>query len=327
MNRLTTIRSYKIDCSDRSGFDQDYAGDVSATPPSNGIPFVSGRSQELQLQPDLSLYASDVCDEQDVEVSGILQPGLLVVLPLAGEADVTYGDQRFLLGNRDNEGNGLVLSLTQRDRFSRRLIRGTRRRVVSLAFGSRWLSKHEDLLAAYPVLESLRGNHLAVQHWRLSAHLRLLAGSVFELCAVNTPLMGLRLESRCLDIVAEVLAGLTDVNPASERTLRPRERRRLAEFRAFLDSGAGDDWSMQALAERIGMSPSTLQRYFRLYTGNSVFAYQRRRLLEQARIALEQEGISVSDAAQLAGYTSAANFATAFRRQFGMQPGILRLHR
>jgi AraC-like DNA-binding protein len=67
-----------------------------------------------------------------------------------------------------------------------------------------------------------------------------------------------------------------------------------------------------------------LQRYFRAYTGMSAFAYQRRRLLDAARIALEREGISVNEAAHRAGYTSAANFATAFRRQFGIAPSQLR---
>jgi AraC-like DNA-binding protein len=32
----------------------------------------------------------------------------------------------------------------------------------------------------------------------------------------------------------------------------------------------------------------------------------------------------VNEAAQRAGYTSAANFATAFRRQFGIAPSQLR---
>jgi AraC-like DNA-binding protein len=39
-----------------------------------------------------------------------------------------------------------------------------------------------------------------------------------------------------------------------------------------------------------------------------------------AREALERDGMSVAQAAYIAGYTSAANFATAFRRFFGTTP-------
>ncbi|WP_246767099.1 helix-turn-helix domain-containing protein, partial [Bordetella pertussis] len=49
--------------------------------------------------------------------------------------------------------------------------------------------------------------------------------------------------------------------------------------------------------------------------------------LTRARLGLERDGLSVAQAACLAGYTSAANFATAFRRAFGVTPGQLRARR
>ncbi|WFP50548.1 AraC family transcriptional regulator [Methylomonas sp. EFPC3] len=327
MNRTQPIVSPKIDCSDliRPGVAEP--GGAVAAEATGGAPVVSGRFRELQLRPDLSLYAADVRDELDLEVNDVLQPGLLLVLPLNGEADVSYGGRRFQLGGRGGSGGreGLILGLTRREQFIRRLRPGARRRVVSLALGQRWLADHEDVLAGHPGLARLRGTHLAVQQWRLSARLQALAGSLFELFGSTAPLMNLSLESRCLDIAAEALAALSSVDTRESSGLRPRERRRLAEFRAFLDSGEGDGWSMQALADRIGMSPSTLQRYFRQYTGSSVFAYQRRRLLEEARRVLERDGVSVGEAAHIAGYTNAANFATAFRRQFGVAPSELLL--
>jgi AraC-like DNA-binding protein len=48
-------------------------------------------------------------------------------------------------------------------------------------------------------------------------------------------------------------------------------------------------------------------------------------VLGAVRIALERKGISVNEAAHRAGYTSAAKFATAFRRQFGVAPSQQRL--
>jgi len=56
----------------------------------------------------------------------------------------------------------------------------------------------------------------------------------------------------------------------------------------------------------------------------TIFEYQRARRLLQARQALEREGISVNEAAWRAGYNSPANFATAFKRQFGISPRQVR---
>ena len=92
----------------------------------------------------------------------------------------------------------------------------------------------------------------------------------------------------------------------------------------LLDSGAADDLSLAGIAREIGCNATTLQRQFRALRGLSVFEYQRQRRLQQAREALERDGVSVSEAAWRAGYSSPANFATAFKRQFGVSPRQLR---
>ncbi|MEB3734778.1 helix-turn-helix domain-containing protein [Halopseudomonas pachastrellae] len=56
----------------------------------------------------------------------------------------------------------------------------------------------------------------------------------------------------------------------------------------------------------------------------SLFAWQRQRKLQQAFDALATGRLSIEEAAALAGYTSAANFATAFRRAFGTTPQQVR---
>jgi AraC-like DNA-binding protein len=52
----------------------------------------------------------------------------------------------------------------------------------------------------------------------------------------------------------------------------------------------------------------------------SAFEFIRHRRLEQARSALERDAVSVKQAAFLAGYSSAANFSTAYRKHFGCTP-------
>ena len=78
--------------------------------------------------------------------------------------------------------------------------------------------------------------------------------------------------------------------------------------------------SLDAIADHVGMHVSTLQRHFRLQYGTSVVECARDARLLRARRALERDRVSVGQAAELAGYSSPANFATAYRRRFGVPP-------
>jgi AraC-like DNA-binding protein len=72
------------------------------------------------------------------------------------------------------------------------------------------------------------------------------------------------------------------------------------------------------------VNANTLQRQFRAVFGTTVFDYLRECRLLRARRALEHGGVTVGQAALAAGYTSAANFATAYRRRFGHVPKLAR---
>lgn len=55
----------------------------------------------------------------------------------------------------------------------------------------------------------------------------------------------------------------------------------------------------------------------------TVIDYMRQRSLEGARSAMMQEGLSLGEAAYLAGYKYPSNFVTAFRKQFPITPSEL----
>lgn len=82
--------------------------------------------------------------------------------------------------------------------------------------------------------------------------------------------------------------------------------------------------SMDDLAKQVGMNANSLQRQFRAVYGTTIFDHMRESRLQRARQALEGEGVTVGQAAMIAGYTSAANFAIAYRRRFGLSPKWVR---
>ncbi|MBD9388591.1 helix-turn-helix transcriptional regulator [Agrobacterium sp. AGB01] len=90
------------------------------------------------------------------------------------------------------------------------------------------------------------------------------------------------------------------------------------------DAHASDALSVELIAMQTGVSATGLQRLFRKGEGKSVFDFVRIVRLERAYEALRRGDATVQEASAIAGYTSAANFATAFRRQFGEVPTAVR---
>jgi len=97
-------------------------------------------------------------------------------------------------------------------------------------------------------------------------------------------------------------------------------QRRLRVVRDAIDADLRRPWTIAQLARQTGISRRSFNAQFRRAFGMSVSDYLRTRRLEQARDAIIRQGLSVNEAANLAGYGNPANFATAFRRHFGYAP-------
>jgi AraC-like DNA-binding protein len=131
-------------------------------------------------------------------------------------------------------------------------------------------------------------------------------------------------EIRAIEIVTEALQALLADDVSSTSVLRPADYRRLQHIREFIEARIDEPFTLETISQEAGMSVNTLQRLFRAVLGLTIFEYVRSRKLIRARNALEREGITIAEASYLAGYSSPSNFATAFRRFFGIPPSSVR---
>jgi AraC-like DNA-binding protein len=95
---------------------------------------------------------------------------------------------------------------------------------------------------------------------------------------------------------------------------------RMQRLQDLLDSGEADAMDMHGIAQCVGSNATTLQQQFRQLHGQTIYDYLRAQRLQHAATALQLRGVSIAEAAEMAGYTSPANFSTAFRRKFGFSP-------
>lgn len=77
---------------------------------------------------------------------------------------------------------------------------------------------------------------------------------------------------------------------------------------------------VDALAARVGMSPSRFHHHFRQFTAMSPLQFQKWLRLTEARRLMVTQGFDSSSAAFEVGYGSASQFSREYARQFGASP-------
>ena len=122
-----------------------------------------------------------------------------------------------------------------------------------------------------------------------------------------------------LAFFAEAFANMEDVR--QPRSASRIEIKRIERVKEMLDSlPPGADVRLVGLAAHHGMSVRSLSRHFRQAFGMTILAYVAERRMENARIALAAGGLSIDQAAYIAGFAHASNFSSAFRKRYGYSP-------
>lgn len=94
--------------------------------------------------------------------------------------------------------------------------------------------------------------------------------------------------------------------------------------RVHLLSRLAEPPDMAELAHLTGTNSKRLNTAFRHYAGVTVFEYLREERMKEARQMLHSTEHSISDIATRLGFSSCANFSTAFRTRFGASPSRFR---
>ncbi|TKC88855.1 response regulator transcription factor [Trinickia terrae] len=81
---------------------------------------------------------------------------------------------------------------------------------------------------------------------------------------------------------------------------------------------------VEQLARIVGTNEKRLSRAFRDHLGETVFEHLRNERLRIAQNLLNNTPLSIARIAEEIGFSSAANFATAFRERFGVTPSTYR---
>lgn len=203
---------------------------------------------------------------------------------------------------------------------------GQRLRKVMTSAPSSWLEQVMSRgVELSPALDQFFSEHLSQFGFEPSRELVEFAEQISNPPqTLKGELLNLYRESRGLEIMRLACAAL--VAAAAETAHRPSlmNVRQSERVRDYIMANLTEDLSIETIARETGASASSIQRHFKQNFGTTVFDFIRRKRLEAARDALERKGVTVMQAAWIAGYMSPSSFIAAFKRTYGAPPGVLR---
>ena len=283
---------------------------------------ILGRLKNLQGHSGIRVHATDTVEAHDLNASWDMGPKFSIAILLEGQLNIWFDDFPLQLGG-PNGVTGHAWSLTSSVRVTRKSRKGTRVRKVVISFPHSWLDEtlcDPDL--PNNNLDAFANTHMAHTTWQPSAHAVALAEQILNPSLTPSALQALSAESRAIEIVREALFSIIDPEaPDSDvQQNRTREQVRAQTIRRYIQDNIDRNPSLGETAHDLGMSVASMQAAFKLTYGTTIAEFGRDLRLQRARTLMERDGISVSEAAYAAGYSSPANFSTAFKQLFGMPP-------
>lgn len=268
----------------------------------------------------LHIHATDAVEQSDTVTELRLDPQVSVSIVFAGAPLAAIDGIELDLSVPDGAQAGGFIWSVARPALLRRTIRaGQTVKKINVSVSKSWIEEFlgPDVGQDHAVRQ-LAESHLEIHHWHPSADTVHGARKLLACLGSDGLLNRLSLEMLALGVLRDAFASIGQPEGSSE------DGDRAALVHRYILDNLGGTLTLTSIAAANGMSVSTMQRVFKEAYGVPVVEHLRRARLDLAQKALIEEHLPIQQAAHIAGYTSAANFATAYRRFYGHAPSEAR---
>jgi len=125
-------------------------------------------------------------------------------------------------------------------------------------------------------------------------------------------------------VIQAIRAWLENAGAESSNWLIALRDGHIGRALALIHGKPGANWSVAILAKEVGMSRSGFSARFSSLVGESVMQYLTKWRMQLAHWELENTTDTLSVLAERLGYHSEVAFSRAFKRVFGISPGVVR---
>lgn len=136
-------------------------------------------------------------------------------------------------------------------------------------------------------------------------------------------LKSIYLESKVLELIA-LFFKASEEKEAQKNSLTKKELSQIIEAQTILNDHLDNPPGIVELAHLVGMNEYKLRLGFKELFNNTIYGYLRQKRMIKAKELIETEGLSVSEAGYMVGYSNMSHFSNAFKNEFGISPGQLK---
>ncbi|EEA96940.1 transcriptional regulator, AraC family, putative [Pseudovibrio sp. JE062] len=170
-------------------------------------------------------------------------------------------------------------------------------------------------------LRSFMNGQLNYFIWQPDEQMVECAARVLSMSSENCDeIGGLQRQAEALGLLAQTCAHLRGAVQAEAQEDDTKLRIKGLKVREYLLEHLGEDLSIERISKETGLSKRSIQRHFKEKYNLTVSDFIRKQRLEKARQAINKGGITVAEAAYMAGYNSPSSFSNAFKRVYGSAP-------
>ena len=171
-------------------------------------------------------------------------------------------------------------------------------------------------------LESLKTRLLINERHRISPSVGAVIHQLIN-CPYDMKMSRLYTEAKLLELLSYYMSEsvLQTDKPSFVRNLSKEDLECVNLAREILDNNLVNPPALNLLSKLIGLNEFKLKKGFKEVFGTSVHAYVIQRRLEFAKTLLDSHSLTVSEVASRVGYGNVSHFASAFRKQYGINPG------
>ncbi len=132
------------------------------------------------------------------------------------------------------------------------------------------------------------------------------------------------LQGKVFELLALLLELLLEEQKAQRHPpkLKPEDIDRIHHAKDILLTRLEHPPSLVELARAVGINDYKLKIGFHQVFGTTVFGYLNEYRMERSRQLLQEGNLTVTGVARAVGYANRSHFAAAFKRKFGVNPGI-----
>ncbi|MFH0297960.1 AraC family transcriptional regulator [Bradyrhizobium sp. 31Argb] len=276
---------------------------------------------------DMAIFVVDCADSKIVELETLARKDVIVCSAVLNQdgawTDFAVGDSRF-----DAKGADMTMVFVpqhERFKFVTSVSRGLK--AVTVVVDMMSMMKARGLpAAALPksLLRTIRGREIAMETL-VPGYFGEIARDVAARRAMFPSLATLYYEGKTFELVFALLSGLSrrDAFRAGGGVFDSGILDRLGLVKQIIDRAPHRILDVDALARVAAMNRTKLRSAFKQVYGTTLSGYRTVLMLQRADRALKQAGASVKHAARHAGYATTSSFIIAYKRQYGVRPGIV----